>query len=163
MLMGRSRAFTLIELIVVIAIIVLMSGLSLAYYNNFTEQQKLEGETNKIIEVLELAKKRALASDLQNITCEKFGGYVVSFTANSYSMKLSCTPDCGISCKRTFLVSSSNFAIISDSPILTFKPMYSGIVPAAGVNVTLTDSQLNKCKKINISSTGIISKTSTCP
>jgi len=159
--MVRSKAFTLIELIVVISIIILMSGLALAYYNNFTEQQKLNAEADKIITVLELAKKKAFVSDLQNVDCQEFSGYLVSFSANSYSMKLICTPDCGSSCSRTFSLSSANMSLTVAT--LTFKPMYSGVVPAAGINVTLTDSILNKCKKINVSSMGIVSKASTCP
>ena len=159
----ESNGFTLIELIVVITIIILLSGLSLAYYNNFTEQQKLDAEVNKIISVLELAKKKASASDLQNVDCQGFSGYTVSFAASSYSMKLVCTPDCGTSCSRMFLLSSANLILTSDSPTLTFKPMYAGIEPTAGVNITLTANGLNKCKKINVSSNGIVSKASTCP
>jgi len=161
---SESNGFTLIELIVVISIIILISGLTLAYYNNFTEQQKLDGETNKIVSIIELAKRMAFVSDLQNIDCQGFSGYTVSFAASSYSMKLVCTPVCvETRCSRTFALSSSNFTLTSDSPTLTFKPMYSGIEPATGINITLTDSLLNKCKKINVSSNGIVSKTSTCP
>ena len=62
--MDKSKGFTLIELIVVMGILSIFSGIFLARYNENASQLKLKNEAKKLIDVLELAKKKALNGDL---------------------------------------------------------------------------------------------------
>ena len=73
--MDKNKAFTLIELLVVSVIILTFSGTILAQYNQQTQQLKLKNEAKKMIDVMELAKKKAVTSELiptPNVTPPSF-------------------------------------------------------------------------------------------
>jgi len=61
--MLNKKSFTLIELLIVVTVIGLFSGLSIAYYNNFTNEKKLEAGADQVYNVLELAKKKTSSGD----------------------------------------------------------------------------------------------------
>ena len=94
--MLNKKSFTLIELLIVVSVIILFSGLSIAYYNNFTNEKKLEAGANKVYDTLELAKKKTSSGDLSGETCDPFGGYEVKSSADrpSYSLYLCCEGSC---------------------------------------------------------------------
>src|SRR3990167_3435835 len=71
----NSGGFTLIEIIITVAIIMLFSGLSIPRYNAYTQELKLRKESNRVKAVLDLAKKKAVASELYNQACTDFNGY----------------------------------------------------------------------------------------
>ncbi len=61
--MHYSRAFTFLELIIVIAIMTIVAGMGLATYNNSTRSLNIEKETQKISDILSLARSKAAAGD----------------------------------------------------------------------------------------------------
>lgn len=88
--MDKNKGFTLIEIIVVISVVLVFLGLSLPRYNDYAGQLKLKNEAKKLIDVLELAKKKALTADLFVKTCTNFTGYRITVAANSYSLLFGC-------------------------------------------------------------------------
>ena len=54
-----KRAFTLIEILVSITILVLISGGALVYINNFNNQQQLIASRNEVVSALKLAQSYA--------------------------------------------------------------------------------------------------------
>lgn len=153
--MLNKKAFTLIELLVVVAIIILFSGLSLSYYNNFTNEKKLEAGANKVYETLELAKKKTSSGDLSGETCDPlpFTGYEVTSSADrsSYSLNLCCEDSCDT------LIHTYNFT----SPI-TFDHASLSIqflvltAPITGQTFIIKNTSLDKCINIDINSAGLI-------
>lgn len=81
----KNFSFTLIEIIVVVGLIILMTGLSLATYNKYNLQKSVDAETQKFIDVLELAKKKASAGDVSQCLP---GGPLVTPQASSYSVNI---------------------------------------------------------------------------
>ncbi|MEK7495679.1 MAG: prepilin-type N-terminal cleavage/methylation domain-containing protein, partial [Patescibacteria group bacterium] len=60
--MKKSSGFTLIEILVVTTITLIFLGVGLVQYNANTERFKLKNEGKKLVDVLELAKKKALSA-----------------------------------------------------------------------------------------------------
>lgn len=85
-----KKSFTIIEILVVISIMIIFIGSTLAQYNSYTQQSKLKNEAKKLIDVIELAKKKSLSSDLQDKNCTAFTGYRITTSASAYSLLFGC-------------------------------------------------------------------------
>jgi len=161
-----SVGYTLIEILIVVSIIVLFTGLSLAYYRGFDEQRKLDAETKQLIDILNLAEKKSVAADLSplglNPSCSDFRGYWVSLTGTSYSLKLNCA---GVDTLiQTYTLGSGMTLLVSDATVtdILFKPLYSGTNLSTPISVTLTNSSNNKCTKIQINPVGTVEQLPNC-
>lgn len=149
----NNTGFTLIELIVVIAISLIFFGFTLARYNDYSSQLKLKNEAKKIIDVLELTKKKAISSDLFDKNCANFSGYRVTISAGSYVLLFGCALDFS-SIVQTYNL-PTNITVITgqgnyDFPSLMINPLF------ISDRVRFKDSRINKCVDISISTIGII-------
>jgi prepilin-type N-terminal cleavage/methylation domain-containing protein len=158
------KGFTLIELLVVSVIILSFSGTILAQYNQQTQQLKLKNEAKKLIDVMELAKKKAITSDLiptPNVTpptfCTDFTGYqFILKTNNSYSLNYCCNS----SCPTVLNTYSLDSKIVITNPValpdsLVFTPLMK-VFNTTFSSITLKNTVINKCLIISISPIGII-------
>jgi prepilin-type N-terminal cleavage/methylation domain-containing protein len=142
-------AFTLIELIISLVVISLLSGITLAYYNKLNASKKLEQETNKLIDVLELAKNKALTNDLgnQNASECNLKGYAVEFSGDrNYFLVQQCAT------QNFFL---SNYSL-TDSVRFLSPPANILFSPLTGSNngsatITLIESSLGVAKVATVS------------
>jgi len=149
-----SKSFTLIELLVTTTIILIFGGLSLAYYNNFTQEKSLKKETQKLVSIIELAKKKANSGEVQN--CSSFCGYQFSVNSNFYAVNICCACDSNGNCANptpiiTYsLPSNINFL---NSFTTMFKPLSPVVTPGS---VQLKNNNITKCQQISINQAGII-------
>src|SRR5258706_9884401 len=90
--MKKTKGYTLIELIVVIAIIGLMTGASIAGFNTLNKRQTVLNGGRELMSVMRTAQQRA-ASGIKPTQCDHLVGYKVSGSANSssYSLSTVCT------------------------------------------------------------------------
>lgn len=97
LMVKNRRAFTFIELLVSVSVIILFSSMVLAYYNQQTAYKRLDQDTDKLIDVLELAKKKAIAGDVGTRTDCNFYGYTVTFAVSNtaYTLWISCKDGTG--------------------------------------------------------------------
>lgn len=149
----NKKSFTLIELIITISIITLFTLITLPRFNTYNQQQKLKNETIKLIDVIELAKKKAFASDLYDQNCSEFNGYRLTLNNNSYILKFTCAG--AYQDIQTYNL-QSNISVITGTGNFDF--------PALGANTNLSinsirlkNSIINQCLDISISTIGIIS------
>lgn len=160
-----NKAFTLIELLVVTAIILLFSGISLTRFNNYTQELKLKSEAKKLIDIVELAKKKAFSGDLSGKTCNGvFNGYEVNIQADNYSLNLRCTIAPTI--QQIAIYNFSNSVIYAQSGIglFRFKQLDTGLQykvneasdPSSPPTIQIKNSSISKCIDITISSVGIV-------
>lgn len=162
--MDKNKAFTIIEILVVSVIILTFSGTILAQYNQQAQQLKLKNEAKKMIDVMELAKKKALTSELiptPNVTppsfCTNFTGYqFVLNTSSNYGLRYCCNESCS-TILNTYNLDSK--VVITD-PVaipnsLIFTPLMK-VFNRTFTSITLKNTVINKCLDINILPIGII-------
>lgn len=104
----NKKSFTLIELIIVVGIITIFTGISLASYNTFNDQAKLKTETQKFADILELAKKKAASSD-SPVACQLTSYKVIAGASSSYTFQRCCVTS-GCSTLSTYNISPLIFA-----------------------------------------------------
>lgn len=160
----KSKSFTLIELIIIVGIVAVLSGIYLANYNNFSEEKKLDEGVKKLIDVLHLARTKSLAADLSPlITCTNFSGYRVEFLLSSYDLFFCCNSSCTgggrIKIQSYGLPSSVSFFPL---PVTTsFKPL-SGETSQA--TITLKNTNINQCYQVTVQASGLVDFNKlTCP
>ena len=151
---NNNKGFTFIELIIVVFVLLLFTGLTIANYGNFNEEKKLEDELKRLSSVLHLARTKAVAADADpNLpACADFKGYYATISAASYKLERSCagTPDE----VQTYSLPAN---IISKTTLqILFKPLNAGTDLPSVTTVTLRNNILDKCIDIQISPSGTI-------
>ena len=158
--MVYEKSFTLIEILMVLTIISLFTGYSLATYNSFSQKKTLEKEASFLGDILSLAMGKAQGADI-SLSCsgsDEFGGYRVEVNASNYSFRQCCRnvytkviSSCGSN------IQSYNFhnsvSKISGASIIDFYPLTNGATPTT---ITLKHTSLSKCLDVSITAAGII-------
>lgn len=157
-----SKSFSLLELIIVISIVLLFSGLLLAQYGNFIEQSRLKTEANKLREVLELAKKKTTAREIVGTCITGFNGYKVDVQPSGYTL-LSC---CGGICDNSTIIQSFNLSSLINTISITTGSITIQFVPTPAKTLLTSDTTIrlqntsiptvNKCIDVTITKIGII-------
>lgn len=148
-----KKAFTLIELIISIGIIMVFSGMALPRYNNYNNELKLKKEVKRLISVIELAKKKALTSDLYDQNCSEFQGYRVAVGTYSFSLNFLCS---GMEQEIQEYILDSNVIISNGTGNLDFPPIGANVNIPIGT-IRLKSDSISKCIDVSITSIGIVS------
>lgn len=154
---NKSNGFTLIELLVVTSIIIVFTGISASQFNLYTQQAKLRDSARKLSDVLELAKKKAISSDLFDKNCTNFSGYKVVVASGSYSLQFGCGLNYTV--VNSYNLPTTNLSITSTLGNINFPPLMKNLKfhIAPNINsVQLKNSVINKCVNISISQSGLI-------
>lgn len=153
-----SKAFSLIELIIVVAIIGVLIGTFLANYRYFTEQKKLDKDVTALVDMLEIAKKKTVSGDLAyDASCANFNGYGVIALSDSFSLNLCCNTTCGGNAtqKNSYILEPTN---LIKSPInVWFAPVTGTQLGNPGNQIiTIKNQLINRCKNVTVSQDGLI-------
>jgi len=172
-------AFTIIEFLIVFAIIGIVTSVAIASYNTFTESSKLKAEVRNATAVLGLAQKRAMTGEDISIvsvcTGKSFDSVKVSYTSSSgYTMQGQCVDDATPSTKIqygspvVYSIDRVNINIsiltwgVAQSNSVTFSKLTGA--PDAAKTFQFKNNSKNECMKIEISSVGLISSANiNCP
>lgn len=149
----KNFSFTLIELLITIFIIFILSGISIAYYNNFTEEQKLKNEVKKLVDLLELAKKKTAASDYLNAQCSGYG-YKIEINSNDYQLKVCCNTACNSDQSIITFNLPDNIQFQSTDSV-RFLPLTVKIESTSN-SFLIKNQSMGKCVTVEISQFGII-------
>ena len=153
-----NLSFTLIELLITVTIIFIFSGLTLSYYNNFTQEQQLKNEAKKFVDVLELAKKKAISGDQSNQTCNDFNGYRISASPTTYQLSLCCNGDCSNNISINTYALENNVTF-ENNLTFQFLPLARGVtslISTFPITICMKNNIINKFNKITVEKTGII-------
>jgi prepilin-type N-terminal cleavage/methylation domain-containing protein len=148
---SRHSGFTLIEILVVLSIIGILSSIGIAKYNTYTQQLILKNQARKIVDVFELAKKKAVSAELYQ-DCADFKGYRVVTSSSSFLLAFNCG---GVYTTVQNFPMTSNITLITGTGNFNFLPL------GAGDNLTinslrLKSSKINQCIDISISPIGVL-------
>lgn len=161
------KGFTLIELIVVVAIILIFSAMAIAQYNGFSEQSKLKSEVKKVADVLELARKKSLSNEILNSCVGNFSGYKLNFSSNKdYELSFCCAGSCSTSVYTYHIPStSSTITIVPPSPsFVQFYPNGAKTNLISDLQIKLMNTALpapNQCMQITVSKIGVTTQDDT--
>jgi uncharacterized protein (DUF433 family) len=107
---------------------------------------------DQALEVLELAKKKALSSDLFDKNCNNFTGYRTSISSGNFSLEFCCISSC--SSIQDYSL-NNNMTVVSGTGDYDFSPLMNN--PNFSSNtIRIKNSAINKCVDISISPLGII-------
>ncbi len=169
-----SSGFTLIELVVVLGIITLVIGISIASYGNFNSQEHLKTEANKLVSVIDLAVRKTTSSDISSVaSCTDFIGYQINFTSpTTYSLEVCCNVTCSPATSvASYTLLDTSIGIVSDATVVHFNPFMKntwrkGASLVDSYTIKLTSSTTNQCIEVTVYNTGLVSSTNpsnTCP
>lgn len=161
----RIKGFTLIEIIIIIAIISLLFASSIAYYVQFSEQKKLTTEVQKLDDILHLMQKKAMAGEAVSEECESFSGYQVRFSGNTYSTHFCCETSC-MDVNDTLINNytlDSPLTLVPSTNTIYFKPLTGSIEGNDTITIDITNPITTKCSRITIEKSDLIKLTDSCP
>jgi len=148
------KSFTLIEILITTSIILIFGGLSLAYYHNFNQEKILQYEAQKLINSIEIAKKKANSGEVKN--CSSFCGYQLSLNNTNYSIDICCACDTNSNCINPTPIIRNYFppGIISLNNFRTmFRPLLPLVTP---IVFQLKNNNISQCEEISINQAGVI-------
>lgn len=127
-----KRAFTLIEIMIAMAIMVVVATAGIGVSLNTTRRKVLENEKEKLIETLKQARTNALAGKKDSGCTQTLGGWQVVTLGSSYVLN--------VVCGAVIPVSTVNLPSgISVSPAdVMFIPVTGGTDLSSNLTITLT-------------------------
>ena len=168
----NKKGLTLIETLIVTTIIAIVSGLSLAQFRNVDKSRQVQGEAEKLADMLELASKKALAGeglDLNNPNCSGTEtGYRIEFPTSTQGeqqveLKIYCTVNASgvVTSQPTVFKNTLKNITLTHPNYITFKPISGGVVSddtTYPIAITLSGaSSVNEgTVNIDISSNGVV-------
>lgn len=159
--MKHKKSFTIIETIIVVMVIGVMSALTLAKYNDFTENNKLNSDAGKLVDVLELARKRTVSGEIPtSVTCNAFNGYgIINIDTTSYKLQLCCDFTCStVQDLNIYKLETTNF--LTANPNIKFAPLTGRLHLPETLTLTIKNNIINQCISIEITYTGLITQKS---
>lgn len=155
-----KKAFTIIELIIIVGIISIIGGFTIASFNSYGDTQTLKAEASKFTDVFNITRKRAVSSERpENCT---LNNYSITFPdVNSYRVTQDLDGDGCNDTTQTYSL-NSKLAFTARPNDFTISPLTGSLSAEFASTIKLTT---NKCYNINISILGIpsISENTSCP
>ncbi|MCX7996890.1 MAG: prepilin-type N-terminal cleavage/methylation domain-containing protein [Patescibacteria group bacterium] len=157
-----SRAgFTLIEIVVVIAIVASLTGLLSANYVQYAEEKKLQQEVINLKTVLTLARTKSLAGDIGTYPCGNFYGYRISsdLPNRKINTHLCCGDGCAGGSNAAYQTGSYTIPesiTVRTNFALAFLSFAKGTDLAEDLVIELKNTSIGKCAFIRVSKVGLI-------
>lgn len=153
---NRNKGFSLLELLVVSAVILGLTGLVMSNYTSFTNTQKLKQAGRTLKNDFRFIQTRA-ASGVKPSTCATLDSYRMSFTATTYQYEPVCNTGPAGTPVIISLPSDVSFSPVPgsfDFQVLTGVAILS--VPPPGITQTFTLITSSKQYAIAITKNGDI-------
>lgn len=166
-----QRAYSLLEILLVVFIIAVFSGMALPYFNNSTNNKKLEQEAKRLIDVIELAKAKASAGESDIPGCEIFRGYRILFDnpPTQYRLRTCCSNFanpailCSFSVDKFYKVQtgmSYTFSpnLATPNNFIHFSNIKHGTTLTSSGVIKITNASINKCIPITVDPLGLVTE-----
>ncbi len=158
-----KNGFTLIEIIIVISIIAVLGGTGMASYSRLTNQKKLDSETSKLLDVLQLTKQKALSVDNKELcpaTKPYVGGYQLRVVSNMYELFVACTVEANDISAPDYLITGIKYSVEPGITMSSSTIMYRVFSLGTTTSIIrITSPALNRSKCISINNIGTVTVT----
>lgn len=149
--MGRSKGFSLIELLISITIFGILVGIGMASYNEFNKTQTLKQAALNLKNDLRVAQNKALSGE--KTTCAQLDGYRVTFSnpqpdQGQYVLAAACAGGSSVNVDSVLLPKNIFFNPLPSS--LLFKVLGQGVQTAR----TICVSGFTKIYKLSVTVSG---------
>lgn len=128
------KGYTLIELLVVITISIIIFGVGIAGYREFSRRQALTGVLKQVKADLRLAQQLALTGQKPE-TCVKLIGYAFTATSSNYKITANCL-DGTVETKSVDMPTNVNISAGS----ITFKILGQGTNLSTPLTFTISNT-----------------------
>jgi len=157
-----NLSFSLIEIIVVIAIIAVVTSMGFANFRRQQSDQQLKAETRKMADMISLARKKASVSDTSPcvaglITNDKIKKY--EFLIKPSTKTYEVFPECATNAtpeRIKYTIQSNDILIITpavESSIFFYPRL---MTETTTMTVNIKNNVTNRCCQIDINAAGVI-------
>ncbi|MCA9372240.1 prepilin-type N-terminal cleavage/methylation domain-containing protein [Candidatus Woesebacteria bacterium] len=147
--------FTILEIIFVLIIIGIFTGLGATSYNYSSQKQLLESDAEFVNELFAKARSNTTARLIEDLSCTNFQGYTVSVVPSSQTFSLIQTCDTTTEVESYTLVESIVTNPISNDLVLFTYPL--GNINSART-ITLKKENISRCLDLDIDTLGNITQ-----
>lgn len=147
----RYRGFTLIEIIVSVAILLLLSGVFIANYNGFSNSQTVRQSALDLMANLQAARTSASAG-VKPSGCDTLVGYTVNFTSSAYTAQALCQTGAVGEIRTYTLPAGVTFSPIPQS--FTFYALSRGASAGQTLGIVGNGVTMN----VTVSTSGVVSE-----
>jgi prepilin-type N-terminal cleavage/methylation domain-containing protein len=145
MVNSKQKGFTLLELMIVMAVIAIVLIGALSSYRGFDQTKRLEADTEAFVEAVELAKKLVSSGEKPCV------GYTGQYALNWGGSQFSVIP-LGCSTIQSYILKGNEFQTATASAV--FNPLGRGTSLNATRCVLIHNRYHNQCQKITIETSG---------
>ena len=131
---SKQSGFTLVEMLIVIAVFALMTGGAVVTYRNFAQRQQVLQSAKNIQESMRFAQKKARAGEKPS-GCTTLNGYILAGTTSSTTLTL--TADCTNQDYQVTTGSLVGAARLASNISTSFHVITGGVTGTNTVRVTL--------------------------
>lgn len=142
---NKQKGFTLLEVMIVLAVTAVLSVGSLSSYRSFDQTKKLEADTEEFIESIELAKK--LVSSGERPCINYTGQYALTWGAERFAVQ----PQ-GCAVIQEHELRGNIFETATSSAL--FNPFGRGTSLTSDVCILIRNVYHDKCNQITIETSG---------
>lgn len=134
---AKPRGFTLLELLVTTALIMLTVGVIVVNYNNYNENQRVKQAGLLLKTNLRYVQTKAFSAE-KPAGCTNLTGYTVTFTATNYSYVATCESFAGPTPTpvSVALAPGLSFTVVPSAPV-QFQVLTRGVNVASDVLITI--------------------------
>ncbi len=152
----KKKGFTLVELLVVATIIISLTGISLAWYSNFSEDKELDKQIQDFIQVIEMAKNKAYAGDAS--VCGNSEGITPQLKEYNIvvdSSAVRANPICtGIPTGYVYPI-EGHAVFLTPTMKISFGA-FGKLNGNKSLCIPIQNTVSNKCKYVNINESGLV-------
>ena len=155
-------------MVIVIAIILLFTGLGVAAYNRSSEQKLVDSEAKKIVNYLVTARSKAMNRDFDSealTACDPFEGYRMTINTNemtrNYVLEIKCngseTGNSTYTQTASYAMHASMDIEVFQNPLqIEFEPSGESPTCASTCTIQVKSDFVGKCREITVESSGVI-------